>query len=61
MILISISHRFEKMISGMYLGEIVRYVLLELASRKILFRDHKLKGLQNKGIFPTKLLSDIEK
>ncbi|XP_039212712.1 hexokinase-3 isoform X1 [Crotalus tigris] len=52
--------RFEKMISGMYLGEIVRYVLLELASRKILFRDHELKGLQNKGIFPTKLLSDIE-
>ncbi|XP_070789896.1 hexokinase-3 [Pituophis catenifer annectens] len=52
--------RFEKMISGMYLGEIVRYVLLELASRKILFRGHELKGLQNKGIFPTKLLSDIE-
>lgn len=49
------------MISGMYLGEIVRYVLLELASCKILFRDHELKGLQNKGIFPTKLLSDIEK
>ncbi|XP_070595033.1 hexokinase-3 isoform X2 [Erythrolamprus reginae] len=52
--------RYEKMISGMYLGEIVRYVLLELASRKILFRDHDLQGLMNKGIFPTKLLSDIE-
>ncbi|ETE73732.1 Hexokinase-3, partial [Ophiophagus hannah] len=52
--------RFEKMISGMYLGEIVRYVLLELASRNILFKGHELKGLNNKGIFPTKLLSDIE-
>uniref|UniRef100_A0A8C6YDY3 hexokinase n=1 Tax=Naja naja TaxID=35670 RepID=A0A8C6YDY3_NAJNA len=52
--------RFEKMISGMYLGEIVRYVLLELASRNIIFKGHELKGLNNKGIFPTKLLSDIE-
>ncbi|XP_013922373.1 PREDICTED: hexokinase-3-like [Thamnophis sirtalis] len=52
--------RLEKMISGMYLGEIVRYVLLELASREIIFRGHTLQGLQNKGIFPTKLLSDIE-
>ncbi|XP_063148939.1 hexokinase-3 [Candoia aspera] len=52
--------RFEKLISGMYLGEIVRYVLLELASRKILCKGHDLQGLQKKGIFPTKLLSDIE-
>ncbi|XP_026529015.1 hexokinase-3 [Notechis scutatus] len=56
----SSQQRFEKMISGMYLGEIVRYVLLELASRNILFKGHELKGLNNKGIFPTKLLSDIE-
>ncbi|KAM6473992.1 hexokinase-3 [Liasis olivaceus] len=52
--------RYEKLISGMYLGEIVRYVLLDLAHRKILFKGVKLQVLQNKGIFPTKLLSDIE-
>ncbi|XP_007427414.1 hexokinase-1, partial [Python bivittatus] len=52
--------RYEKLISGMYLGEIVRYVLLDLAYRKILFKGDKLQVLQNKGIFPTKLLSDIE-
>ncbi|KAJ6667742.1 hypothetical protein lerEdw1_016063 [Lerista edwardsae] len=52
--------RFEKLISGMYLGEIVRYILLELMSRKVLFCGQDSPMLQTKGIFPTKFLSDVE-
>ncbi|XP_060094812.1 hexokinase-3 [Heteronotia binoei] len=52
--------RYEKLISGMYLGEIVRHVLLELASRKILFQGQQPSALKTKNLFPTKLLTVIE-
>ncbi|XP_004587446.2 hexokinase-3 [Ochotona princeps] len=52
--------RFEKMISGMYLGEIVRHILLYLTSRGVLFRGKQTQRLQTKDIFKTKFLSDIE-
>ncbi|KAJ6667754.1 hypothetical protein lerEdw1_016075 [Lerista edwardsae] len=51
---------YEKLISGMYLGEIVRYILLELMDRKVLFRGQDSPMLQTKGVFPTKFLSDVE-
>ncbi|XP_074012223.1 hexokinase-3 [Numenius arquata] len=52
--------RFEKLISGMYLGEIVRHILLALVEKQILFHDKACPTLQNKDIFKTKFLSTIE-
>ncbi|XP_008060946.1 LOW QUALITY PROTEIN: hexokinase-3 [Carlito syrichta] len=52
--------RFEKMISGMYLGEIVRHVLLHLTSLGVLFRGQQSRRLQTRDIFKTKFLSEIE-
>ncbi|XP_036043648.1 hexokinase-3 isoform X3 [Onychomys torridus] len=52
--------RFEKMISGMYLGEIVRHILLHLTSLGVLFRGQKTQCLQTRDIFKTKFLSEIE-
>ncbi|XP_073211230.1 hexokinase-3 isoform X11 [Lepidochelys kempii] len=52
--------RFEKLISGMYLGEIVRYILLELTAKGLLFRGRPSPKLQTRDIFQTKFLSSIE-
>ncbi|XP_054698040.1 hexokinase-3 isoform X1 [Grus americana] len=52
--------RFEKLISGMYLGEIVRHILLALVEKQLLFRGKPCPKLQTKDIFPTKFLSTIE-
>ncbi|NXK17988.1 HXK3 protein, partial [Arenaria interpres] len=52
--------RFEKLISGMYLGEIVRHILLALVEKEILFQDKACPTLQNRDIFKTKFLSTIE-
>ncbi|KAM4819609.1 hexokinase-3 [Thomomys bottae] len=52
--------RFEKMISGMYLGEIVRHILLHLTSLGVLFRGQETQRLQTRDIFKTKFLSEIE-
>uniref|UniRef100_A0A8D0BNC2 Phosphotransferase n=1 Tax=Salvator merianae TaxID=96440 RepID=A0A8D0BNC2_SALMN len=52
--------RYEKLISGMYLGEIVRYIMLELASRKVLFKGQQPPTLKTKDVFPTKYLTNVE-
>ncbi|XP_078141552.1 hexokinase-2 [Centroberyx gerrardi] len=52
--------RYEKMISGMYLGEIVRNVLLEFTANGLLFRGKLSERLKTRGIFETKFLSQIE-
>uniref|UniRef100_A0A8C4XR12 hexokinase n=1 Tax=Falco tinnunculus TaxID=100819 RepID=A0A8C4XR12_FALTI len=52
--------RFEKLISGMYLGEIVRHILLALVEKRLLFRGKPCPKLHIKGIFQTKFLSAIE-
>ncbi|KAL9846604.1 LOW QUALITY PROTEIN: hexokinase HKDC1-like [Geothlypis trichas] len=51
--------RYEKMTSGMYLGEIVREILIDLTKQGLLFRGHISESLQ-RGIFETKFLSQIE-
>lgn len=51
---------FEKMISGMYLGEIVRRVLEHLARRGQIFNG-SYDLISQSGCFPTKYLSDIER
>ncbi|XP_064017969.1 hexokinase-2-like isoform X2 [Pogoniulus pusillus] len=52
--------RFEKFISGMYLGEIVRHILLALVEKQLLFHGKPCPKLQTKDIFQTKFLSTIE-
>ncbi|NWQ87670.1 HXK3 protein, partial [Burhinus bistriatus] len=52
--------RFEKLISGMYLGEIVRHILLALVEKQLLFRSKPCPKLQTRDIFKTEFLSTIE-
>ncbi|KAK5910378.1 hypothetical protein CesoFtcFv8_004218 [Champsocephalus esox] len=52
--------RYEKMISGMYLGEIVRNVLIDFTSKGLLFRGKLSERLKTRGIFETKFLAQIE-
>ncbi|KAG5840469.1 hypothetical protein ANANG_G00189150 [Anguilla anguilla] len=52
--------RYEKMISGMYLGEVVRNVLLDFTARGLLFRGRLSERLKSRGIFETRFLSQIE-
>lgn len=51
---------FEKMVSGMYLGEIVRNILLHFIDRSILFQGHATEILNSHYGFDTASVSAIE-
>ncbi|WKX89310.1 hypothetical protein Q1695_008730 [Nippostrongylus brasiliensis] len=51
--------RFEKMISGMYMGELVRVVLAALAADGLIFNGD-CEAISRHGCFPTKFVSEIE-
>src|SRR6266498_3375485 len=51
---------FEKMVSGMYLGEITRNVLLNFIDRGLLFNGISSKDLNTHYAFETSYLSTIE-
>ncbi|KAH8278790.1 hypothetical protein KR018_009479 [Drosophila ironensis] len=51
---------FEKCISGMYMGEMVRLVLLDLMDKGVLFKGESSEKLQRRWGFDTAYLSDIE-
>ncbi|KAK1882186.1 Hexokinase-2 [Dissostichus eleginoides] len=53
-------HIFEKMISGMYLGEIVRLLLVRLTEEKLLFNGQTSEVLLTPETFDTKFISEIE-
>ncbi|KAK2828043.1 hypothetical protein Q5P01_019077 [Channa striata] len=53
-------HIFEKMISGMYLGEIVRLLLVKLTQDQLLFKGQTSEALTTPGRFETKFISEIE-
>lgn len=55
-----VSCSFEKMISGMYLGEIVRLLLVKLTEDKLLFDGQTSETLLTPGKFETKFISEIE-
>lgn len=55
-----LSCSFEKMISGMYLGEIVRLLLVKLTEDKLLFNGRASELLLTPGSFHTKFISEIE-
>ncbi|NXM43396.1 HXK2 protein, partial [Gymnorhina tibicen] len=52
--------RFEKLISGMYLGEIVRQILLVMTEKQLMFQGKPSPKLLTRNIFQTKFLSSIE-
>jgi hexokinase len=51
---------FEKMISGMYMGEIVRLVLIQLTAEGLLFGGEGSEELLTRNNFLTKYISEIE-
>ncbi|KAI1903570.1 hypothetical protein AGOR_G00028540 [Albula goreensis] len=53
-------HTFEKMISGMYLGEVVRLVLIKLAQQNMLFGGKVSEALEKPDAFETRYISEIE-
>ncbi|CAJ0596274.1 unnamed protein product [Cylicocyclus nassatus] len=50
---------FEKMISGIYMGELVRMVIESLAKEGVLFGG-EIEAISRKGCFKTRFISDIE-
>lgn len=48
------------MISGMYMGELVRSVLYDLARQNLIF-DGDYDAISTHGCFPTKFVSEIER
>lgn len=56
-----LSHRFEKMVSGLYMGELVRLILVKMAKEGLLFEGRITPELLTKGKFETKHVSAIEK
>lgn len=51
----------EKMISGMYMGELVRLVLLKFTKEKVLFSGKGSEELNTRWRFKTKYVSEIER
>lgn len=52
--------RFEKMVSGMYLGELVRLVVLKMAKLGLLFDGHVSDALRTKGKITTADVAAME-
>ena len=53
--------RFEKMISGMYLGEIARLACMDLVAKKLLFKGQVSEKFKSRNSFLTKFVSAIER
>ena len=51
---------FEKVISAMYMGELMRFILVKMAKEELLFRGKLSPELLNTGHFETKDISDTE-
>jgi hexokinase len=52
--------RLEKMVSGMYMGEVVRLVLVDMIKRSILFSGRKKGAICEPGSFKTEYVSLME-
>ena len=52
--------RYEKMISGMYMGEIVRLILVKCNEEGLLFNGQRSDDLYTRQRFYTKYVSEIE-
>ncbi len=59
--LLRLRYRYEKMISGMYMGEVVRLVLAQLTREGLLFDGMGPELIFERGQFLTKFVSEIER
>lgn len=55
------SCRYEKLIGGKYMGELVRLVLLKLVDENLLFRGEASEQLRTRGAFETRFVSQVER
>jgi len=56
-------HIYEKMISGMYMGELTRQVLMDMVSEGLMFQnmtDRQVAVIYDQGKFLTKYVSEVE-
>ncbi|KAH8268135.1 hypothetical protein KR026_000568 [Drosophila bipectinata] len=51
---------FEKCISGMYMGEIVRLIVVEMIAKGVMFHGETSQKIQNRWAFQSAYLSDVE-
>lgn len=51
---------FEKMISGMYMGEIARQIIVEMIEQKLLFKGNTSEKMNTPYAFKSKYVSEIE-
>ena len=58
---LSVLCSYEKMISGMYMGEIARHVIVDCVKKGLLFEGVLTSELDTRNRFHTKYISEIEK
>ena len=51
---------FEKMVAGLYLGELWRLIMLELHQKSLIFKGHNVSSLEKPFSLDSSLLSAIE-
>lgn len=56
-----VSCRYEKLISGKYMGELVRLVLMKLVNENLLFNGEASELLKTRGSFDTRFVSQVER
>lgn len=54
------TRRFEKMISGLYMGELVRLILVRMTKEQLLFQGKTTAELLTTGSFKTSYIYDID-
>ncbi|KII68179.1 Hexokinase [Thelohanellus kitauei] len=50
---------FEKMVSGMYIGEIVRHLIINISDHGIIFKGDLQTNMKKSNAFPTSLTSKV--
>lgn len=58
---VTILCRYEKLISGKYMGELVRLVLMKLVNENLLFNGEASEQLRMRGSFETRFVSQVER
>lgn len=58
---LSLSCSYEKLISGKYMGELVRLVLMKLVNEELLFNGEASELLRTRGSFETRYVSQVER
>lgn len=56
-----VSRSYEKLISGKYMGELVRLVLMKLVNENLLFNGEASEILKRRGSFDTRFVSQVER